>query len=430
MIDGDEEARLAFVGTLASLDEPQAGEIGVVDVGGGSTEIVVGSAADGVDWSRSFQLGSGRLTDRFIEHDPPLPSELARSARRSTRRCRRPTRSRRPSTASPSPARRPTCAAWSARCSTTSRSSAPSACCRHPVASRSRASSSSSPTRARLLPAGALIMQAAMHRLGTPLWVGRGGIRQGVVLDMVAAARNRDGEGPARPARPRRAVRRGCPAGAARARARARRAGARRAVGRRPSSRCTTCASPPAGCARCSRCSRGAFPKKRHRAAAREVKQPHRAAWATRATSTCRSRSCSAFLERRRRPSGRASSGSSRRCRPSARPPTAGSGPISTSSNGPGSCAAPTGWHLVKAQPRPRRRRAGTVVEERGADPRACGSPSCTASTPTCATRRACASCTTCGSRPSGCATCSRSPATASARSARRPRGWRGRSRT
>jgi exopolyphosphatase/guanosine-5'-triphosphate,3'-diphosphate pyrophosphatase len=45
------------------------------------------------------------------------------------------------------------------------------------------------PARARLLPAGALIFEASMDRLGTPLWVGRGGIRQGVVLDMVAAHR-------------------------------------------------------------------------------------------------------------------------------------------------------------------------------------------------------------------------------------------------
>ena len=79
VIDGDEEARLAFVGALASLDEPQAGEIGVVDVGGGSTEIVVGSMApDSQTYSRSFRLGSGRLSDRFIEHDPPLDSEIAR----------------------------------------------------------------------------------------------------------------------------------------------------------------------------------------------------------------------------------------------------------------------------------------------------------------------------------------------------------------
>ena len=47
VIDEDEEARLAFVGALASLDEPPAGDVGVVDVGGGSTEIVIGSASDG-----------------------------------------------------------------------------------------------------------------------------------------------------------------------------------------------------------------------------------------------------------------------------------------------------------------------------------------------------------------------------------------------
>ncbi len=42
VIDEDEEARLAFVGALASLDEPPTGDVGVVDVGGGSTEVVIG----------------------------------------------------------------------------------------------------------------------------------------------------------------------------------------------------------------------------------------------------------------------------------------------------------------------------------------------------------------------------------------------------
>ena len=63
-------ARLAFVGALASLEEPPAGDVGVVDVGGGSTEIVVS------DGGRSFLLGSGRLSGR-CDH-PPRPFELAR----------------------------------------------------------------------------------------------------------------------------------------------------------------------------------------------------------------------------------------------------------------------------------------------------------------------------------------------------------------
>jgi exopolyphosphatase/pppGpp-phosphohydrolase len=43
------------------------------------------------------------------------------------------------------------------------------------------------PARARLLPAGALILEAAMERLDTPLWVCRGGIREGATLDLIAA---------------------------------------------------------------------------------------------------------------------------------------------------------------------------------------------------------------------------------------------------
>ena len=45
------------------------------------------------------------------------------------------------------------------------------------------------PARARLPPAGALILEAAMRRLDTPLWVCRGGIREGATLDLIAARR-------------------------------------------------------------------------------------------------------------------------------------------------------------------------------------------------------------------------------------------------
>jgi exopolyphosphatase / guanosine-5'-triphosphate,3'-diphosphate pyrophosphatase len=187
VIDGDEEARLAFVGTLASLDEPQAGEIGVVDVGGGSTEIVVGSAADGVGWARSFRVGSGRLSDRFIAHDPPLASELAqiRAAIDSALP---------PGDAVPTPEYGIAVAG-----SATNLKRMVGPLLDEESLERALRLLSERPsemiarqfqletTRARLLPAGALIIEAAMQRLGTPLWVGRGGIRQGVVLDMVAA---------------------------------------------------------------------------------------------------------------------------------------------------------------------------------------------------------------------------------------------------
>jgi exopolyphosphatase / guanosine-5'-triphosphate,3'-diphosphate pyrophosphatase len=189
VIDGDEEARLAFVGTLASLDEPQAGEIGVVDVGGGSTEMVVGSAADGVGWSRSFRLGSGRLSDRFIEHDPPLESELER--------IREAIDATLPAAADVPTPEHGLAVAGSA---TNLRRMVGPLLDDETLTRALRLLSGSpsqqiarqfqlEPTRARLLPAGALIIQASMERLGTPLWVGRGGIRQGVALDIVSALR-------------------------------------------------------------------------------------------------------------------------------------------------------------------------------------------------------------------------------------------------
>jgi exopolyphosphatase / guanosine-5'-triphosphate,3'-diphosphate pyrophosphatase len=189
VIDEDEEARLAFVGALASLDEPPAGEIGVVDVGGGSTEIVVGSAADGVGWSHSFRLGSGRLSDRYIKHDPPRPFELARI--RETIDAVLPSAEDVPTpdhglavAGSATNLRRmvgPLLDGETLPRALRLLSDRPS----QQIARQFQIE----PARARLLPAGALIIEAAMERLGTSLWVCRGGIRQGATLDMIAARR-------------------------------------------------------------------------------------------------------------------------------------------------------------------------------------------------------------------------------------------------
>jgi exopolyphosphatase/guanosine-5'-triphosphate,3'-diphosphate pyrophosphatase len=75
VLDESEEARLAFLGATHSMQD-QAGSIAVVDVGGGSTEVAVGTLADGVKWSTSFRIGSGMITDRHIHSDPPSVDEL------------------------------------------------------------------------------------------------------------------------------------------------------------------------------------------------------------------------------------------------------------------------------------------------------------------------------------------------------------------
>ena len=73
-ITGDREAELTFLGLAGIVD--LAGDVVVADIGGGSTELIV-ARDEAVRWSRSLPLGSGRLTERFVTHDPPLPGELA-----------------------------------------------------------------------------------------------------------------------------------------------------------------------------------------------------------------------------------------------------------------------------------------------------------------------------------------------------------------
>jgi exopolyphosphatase / guanosine-5'-triphosphate,3'-diphosphate pyrophosphatase len=75
VLSGDAEAALAYAGAVGALevDEPAM----VVDVGGGSTELVIGAADGGVAASVSLQLGCVRLTERLLPSDPPGPDELA-----------------------------------------------------------------------------------------------------------------------------------------------------------------------------------------------------------------------------------------------------------------------------------------------------------------------------------------------------------------
>jgi exopolyphosphatase/guanosine-5'-triphosphate,3'-diphosphate pyrophosphatase len=73
LIPGDEEARLSFLGATAELDEPAP--YLVVDIGGGSTEFVVGTREP--EGLVSIDTGSVRLTEQFLTSDPPAPEELS-----------------------------------------------------------------------------------------------------------------------------------------------------------------------------------------------------------------------------------------------------------------------------------------------------------------------------------------------------------------
>ena len=84
ILSSEEEARLAFMGAAATLDHRPDGSLGVVDVGGGSSEIVVGTAPGTIGWWFSLALGSGDLADEYLHSDPPLVEELEAARARVT----------------------------------------------------------------------------------------------------------------------------------------------------------------------------------------------------------------------------------------------------------------------------------------------------------------------------------------------------------
>jgi exopolyphosphatase / guanosine-5'-triphosphate,3'-diphosphate pyrophosphatase len=76
VLTGEEEARLSFTGATRELTAEHAGPFLVVDIGGGSTEFVLGDA-EGITGERSVNIGCVRMTERHLHGDPPSPAEVA-----------------------------------------------------------------------------------------------------------------------------------------------------------------------------------------------------------------------------------------------------------------------------------------------------------------------------------------------------------------
>jgi exopolyphosphatase/guanosine-5'-triphosphate,3'-diphosphate pyrophosphatase len=73
LLSGEDEAQLSVLGATAGLDAP--GPYLVVDIGGGSTELVVGTTEP--EGLRSLDIGCVRITEQFLHGDPPTPEELS-----------------------------------------------------------------------------------------------------------------------------------------------------------------------------------------------------------------------------------------------------------------------------------------------------------------------------------------------------------------
>jgi exopolyphosphatase/guanosine-5'-triphosphate,3'-diphosphate pyrophosphatase len=77
VVSGDEEAALAFDGAVRNLRSAPAEPVLVVDIGGGSTELVLGTTTGGPAASVSLDIGSVRLHERHLHSDPPTADEVA-----------------------------------------------------------------------------------------------------------------------------------------------------------------------------------------------------------------------------------------------------------------------------------------------------------------------------------------------------------------
>jgi exopolyphosphatase/guanosine-5'-triphosphate,3'-diphosphate pyrophosphatase len=87
VISGDEEAELTFAGAVGDLD-PVTGPFLVVDIGGGSTELVIGrrdGATNDLAGGISLDIGCVRITERILRSDPPTPAERDEARRWAAR---------------------------------------------------------------------------------------------------------------------------------------------------------------------------------------------------------------------------------------------------------------------------------------------------------------------------------------------------------
>ncbi|MBV9453444.1 MAG: hypothetical protein JOZ19_04910 [Rubrobacter sp.] len=194
LISGEEEAVLGFRGAFCTLesDFPREAPALVVDLGGGSAQLILGDIKTGPQKQVSLPLGSNRLTERYVKHDPPEPKELETlretvlgvlprwnlpeetavvaiggSARAILRLARH------------------QLTAEGLRKLVVKTSTKPSA-----VLARDEGLA---PERARVLPAAITTLAAVLEHFGrSSITVGRGGIREGAVLTMYYEARDRE----------------------------------------------------------------------------------------------------------------------------------------------------------------------------------------------------------------------------------------------
>jgi exopolyphosphatase/guanosine-5'-triphosphate,3'-diphosphate pyrophosphatase len=184
VLSDEEEGRLSFIGATKGLGHPVQGKIGVVDVGGGSTEIIIGSVSGGVDKVRSWRVGSGVLADELISSDPPSAAEI------------RKVRDRIDDIFEGVEVEHPAQAVAVGGSATSLRRLVGTVLeyetlergirvlCGDPSVDVARRFELD-PVRVRILTTGVLLLEKVSELLGQPLQIGKGGLREGIILDLL-----------------------------------------------------------------------------------------------------------------------------------------------------------------------------------------------------------------------------------------------------
>ena len=185
ILDGTEEARLAFLGATRTLGQPLDGTVGVVDVGGGSTELAIGTLREGATWSESFRVGSGLLTDAYRHSDPPSVAELHTMREHALgvfEGLDLPAVDAAVAVGGSAASLRRLVGAELDPESLQRAMRVLSGDAAEEVSRRFAIDRE----RVILMPAGLTVLDAASHALGRPLQIGRGGLREGILLELAA----------------------------------------------------------------------------------------------------------------------------------------------------------------------------------------------------------------------------------------------------
>jgi exopolyphosphatase / guanosine-5'-triphosphate,3'-diphosphate pyrophosphatase len=183
ILSAAEEARLAFAGAARTLGYDPLGPLGVVDAGGGSCELVVGTVPDRVSWFASFEIGSGVIADECLRSDPPTDEDVSRArvrVREALDDVQPPATARVVAVGGSATSLR-RIAGPVLDAEAFARAMALLAGARAAELARRFALDVD---RARLLPAGLVILEAAAELFGTPLEVANGGLREGLLLEV------------------------------------------------------------------------------------------------------------------------------------------------------------------------------------------------------------------------------------------------------